>query len=299
MIKSTAHRKKFPAALWKPRLCLLLAALLLISAGCTGCADKNFESYRPITDINNLEGRKIGINLGWSADYLLTGRDDMLLYRYDTTADMLVALCYKKLDAIALDCNTAAYVLAYTTGLQKVEPDLFTDSYLGLFAEDCGEACEEFNRWFADYQTTEEYANFADRYYNFDGLNYEWPFEEEITEGTPLRMATYSDAYPCAYYDLHLGTVGFEVEIFYAFCRDCGYKPVITPTTEDDVYMGILHGMYDCHFGAYSSLYAFEAEKYGYHLSDPYVELPIVFVEIADGDNLSISHAVDILDEDE
>ena len=283
--------------LLKKRLKPVLGLILLFTFTLSGCVNKNFEAYRPITDINNLEGRKIGVSIGWSADYLLSGREDMLLYRYDTVADMLVALCYKKIDAIAVESVNAGYVLALTSGLEKVEPDLYTESYVGIFTGKNEEICEEFNAWISEYKKTEEYANLAERYRNFDGSSYEWPFEEEITEGKELRMGTYADSYPCAYYDINEGTIGFELEFFYAFCRDNGYKPVVTATTEDDIYMGLTYDRYDCHFGCYSQLYSYEIANSGYAITDPYMELPIVFIEIGDADNLSISKDIDIMDE--
>ena len=64
---------------------LVVIALFLLS----GCITR-WEAD-PITDINNLEGRRVGVNLSWEADYILTQRKDMELFRYDATSDMLMA----------------------------------------------------------------------------------------------------------------------------------------------------------------------------------------------------------------
>jgi hypothetical protein len=42
---------------------------------CTGCSVG--WKYDPITDVNNLEGRRVGVNLSWEADFFLEGRRDM------------------------------------------------------------------------------------------------------------------------------------------------------------------------------------------------------------------------------
>ena len=70
----------------KKKLKILTQLLILILlAGCQSEWQPNL-----ITDINNLEGRKVGVNLAWEADYALTGRNDLELYRYDSTADLIL-----------------------------------------------------------------------------------------------------------------------------------------------------------------------------------------------------------------
>ena len=75
------------------------------------CGCRELQGYRPIEDIHNLDGRRVGVGLGYSTDYLLTGRDDMALMRYDSTADMLMALRYRRVDAIAAERPVANQIM--------------------------------------------------------------------------------------------------------------------------------------------------------------------------------------------
>lgn len=86
----------------------VLTAMLIISACLfsAGCGSASEWKYDPITDVNDLEGRRVGVNLAWESDYYLTGRKDMELVRYDSTSDMIMALKYDKIDAIALDVDS-------------------------------------------------------------------------------------------------------------------------------------------------------------------------------------------------
>ena len=51
-------------------LTVILCLFLLLS----GCGHE-LASYRPIEDVNDLEGRKIGVTLAWASDYVLSLRE--------------------------------------------------------------------------------------------------------------------------------------------------------------------------------------------------------------------------------
>ena len=39
----------------------------------SGCSISNeMDSYRPVTDVNNLDGRRIGVIAAWAEDYILS-----------------------------------------------------------------------------------------------------------------------------------------------------------------------------------------------------------------------------------
>ena len=97
---------------------LLLAALLF---GVLPGARAEWE-YRPITDVSNLEGRRVGVMLGYEVDYALTGREDLELFRYDTIADMVMALNFDKLDALAVDDLMWKVMSGVSVGLARVAP---------------------------------------------------------------------------------------------------------------------------------------------------------------------------------
>ena len=82
----------------KVRVFLYIFVFICLLTGCS----KN-QKREAISDVNDLEGRRVGVALAWGPDYLLTGRDDLELIRYNTMASMVMALCYDRLDAIAVE----------------------------------------------------------------------------------------------------------------------------------------------------------------------------------------------------
>ena len=270
---------------------LLLAAALILTLA--GCGSHDFDSYRPITDVNHLEGRKIGVNLAWSADYLLSERDDVILYRYDELSDMLMALCFKQLDAVAIDYVSGVYIMAKTQGLHKVEQNLAEEGYIVVFNREREALCEEFNAWLTDYMTTEEYAAWKQRILDFDGDNYEPQIPEQTGTGSVIRCATYLDNYPLSYMDAAGNQLGFDMELMIAFANARNYRLDITMTSETDMESGLFVGRYDLDFSSLSELYAEDYRVNGFFVSDDYITLPICILEIAEGEELKISGVVE------
>ena len=128
------------------RVLIFLLALLFIS----GC-QKEWEPNL-ITDINDLEGRKVGVNLAWEADYILTPRTDMQLFRYDSTPDMLLALGYDKVDAIAVDDSMWRMMDKNSEGLIKIEPEIKKTGYGWIFKDK--QLRDEFNAFLKEFKKT-------------------------------------------------------------------------------------------------------------------------------------------------
>ena len=278
----------------KIRSLTVFIAVILISTLLTGCVTDEFMNYRPITDLNNLEGRKVGVLIGWSTDYLLSDRDDLMLCRYDTAGDLIMALCYKQLDAVALDLVTANQILGLTTGLGMVDGHLSEEKFDVYFSKDNKEICDDFNTWLKDYKQTEEYEEWLNRFRSFDGSNYEPVNLEQTGTGKTIRIATYYDWYPLCYADSKGVTMGYETEFMVAFANAMNYRLEFVPTTEEDFYMGTEKGLYDGCYGGLSKLYAEEALREGIYVTDFVYEMPIVVVEIKDPDNLEIKGEMEI-----
>ena len=157
-------RKKFI-----PLIIVLCISLLL-----SGCGHE-LASYRPIEDVNNLEGRKVGVTMAWASDYVLSHRDgeDLILYRYDNTADMLMALFYHQIDAICID-DLGWLIMDNTNGdaLHKVAEPVAMDGYVVAVTPSRENLREEFNSFLEYYHRTEEFADLYKRLSEFDGVSY-------------------------------------------------------------------------------------------------------------------------------
>ena len=263
-----------------------LIAALCLSLMLSGCGHE-LAGYRPIGDINDLEGRKIGVNLAWAADYVLSPRDgdDLILYRYDTTADLLMALYYHQIDALCVD-NLVWLVMDYTNGdaLRRIPEPVTTDGYVACMSPSREALRDDFNRFLAYYHGTEEFAGLYGRIMDFDGVEYEpGEYIHPNGNGEKIKIAFITDYFPYCFSEADGTISGYDIEIMYAFADYCDYDIELIETSEENMYYGVETGRYDMGIGTLSLSYAPEMEIAGVHVTDPYYEMPIYLVELKEG----------------
>ena len=251
-----------------------IISLLMILMLC-GCQAK----WQPnlITDINNLEGRKVGVNLAWEADYILTGRTDMEIYRYESVADLLLALNYNKIDAIAFDELSWKMIEDDSTGLIKIEPAIKTTGYVMYLNNQ--DLTNEFNSFLKEFKKTDIYEDFCQRESAFanDYIEPEIPL---TGKGEVIRVAIPAGDYPRCF--TLVGDKiphGFDLEPLKYFSNEYDYQLEFTLSNYDDMVLGLQVGKYDIAVGYLSKEYKDDVEALGLKVSDPIDETPVYFIQ--------------------
>lgn len=259
----------------------LLALFCALALGLGGCGNSKSEwEYHPITDVNDLEGRRVAVNLAWEADYLLSGRKDLTLIQYDSFADIILALGYDKVDAFAVDGLVWKLFQVNSNGLHRVEPPCGIVGYTAYFNPERAALMEEFNAFLADYRQTEAYADHMARLEAFDGLEYVGPEIPLTGTGETLRVATSAEEFPRAF--LNPGEdvpTGFDIETLKRFANERNYQLEFYCTIYDDLMQGLQAGTYDLAIGYLSDVYREDIVDFGLLVSDSMDEIPVYFVE--------------------
>lgn len=253
---------------------MIAAAVLMIS----GCSKEWV--YDPITDINDLQGRRVGVNMAWEADFALNGRKDLELVRYDMPADALQALCFDKVDAIAYDDMMCKLIESISDGIEKVEPAFGYTGYIAYFGTDDEETAKDFNAFLTDYKLTEDYSDFLERIDSFDGGNYEDPGIPLTGSGEVLRIVYDPNNYPRIFLEPGESVPeGFDIEAFKRYANDRDLRLEFTASYYDDAMVGLKGGRYDVFVGYMSELFAEDAINYGLYVSDPMDYAPMYFMQ--------------------
>ena len=252
---------------------------LLLSGLFSGCGQAGWK-YRPIEDVNDLEGRRVAVNLSWEADYLLNGRKDLTLVQYDSFADIILALGYDKVDAFAVDGLVWKVFQANSRGIARVEPPCGSVGYAAYFSGGRGALMEEFNAFLEGYRQTEAYADHMARLESFNGLEYVGPEIPLTGTGETLRVAIMAEEFPRAF--LPAGEdvpAGFDLEARKLFANEGNYQLEFYYTSYTDIMQGLRSGTYDLAIGYLSDVYREEVLGAGLLVSDLLDEIPIYFVE--------------------
>ncbi len=257
----------------------MAAVLVMAAVFLSGCRSSAW-AYDPITDVNDLHGRRVGVNLSYEADYYLTGRDDLELCRYDATSDMILALRYDKVDALAMDELMWRIMDGLSDGIEKVEPAIGSTAYIFYFGADDKALMEDFNSFFAEYRLTDGYRDFLRRMDAFDGVHYDDPGIALTGTGKTIRVVLDPAGFPRSYQEAgDAGATGFDLEMLKLFANDRNYRLEFFFSTYEDAVMGLHKGAYDIHAGYLSSVYREEILAAGLYTSDDLYESQLCFVQ--------------------
>lgn len=256
---------------------VMILAICLICAGCGAAAEWK---YDPITDVNDLEGRRVGVNLSWEADYYLTGRSDMELFRYDTTADMIMALKYDKIDAIALDRDSVKLIMNKSKGIEMVEPALAQLGCVMYFGADDEALMKDFNGYLAEFKKTDEYQELLKCLDEYDGGDYIGADIPLTGSGKVINVVADPNNFPRAFVNPGEDVLtGYDVEILKRFANDRGYKLEFTFSDYNDGIIGLRSGFYDVMTGYLCDVYDAEVKNVGINPSDSMYDFSLYLIQ--------------------
>lgn len=270
---------------------LIMFSLSILFTGCTFRSE--MLSYRPVDDVDNLDGRRVGTPLAWSSDYFLTPRKDMTLYRYDTAADAIMALRYKRIDALAIDINSAKEILRVISGVKIVKKPVTTVDIIAIFSPKDEELRNEFNAFLKEYKETNEYKELVKRMTDPD---YEYVYNnlEKERKGKTITCAVTQLYYPISYFDMATKKMmGYDIELINAFANYMDYNIEYASGSENDLYQKIHTGEANICTSGFSTYEQGSYESIGLNCSDILYPMDIVFVDLNEDEPMKQLEAVD------
>ena len=263
--------------------------VLLLVLFLTGCAGSH--PGRAITDVNDLKNSRIGVNLAWESDYLFTEnrKDGADIYRFDTVAEMILALRYHKLDAIATDDLLMPMVMNQISGLKVLEPEAGRCGYVAYMSPDKEKYLASFNTFVKDYTKSPEYQDHMDRLHAFDGIECNSLDIPLTGTGDTLRLAVLGSNFPRAFFDSKTGEAkGFDMEAVSYWANENNYRLDIIQSDYDDAVLGLQNGKYDIAVGYLSDYYRKDCEDAGVLVTEPF-DYSGIHLLAATGETMKVS----------
>ena len=214
------NMKKFAAL----ALCAAMTASMM-GAVTVSANDSGVES------IDDLAGKKIGVQLGTTGDTYVTDEyegDDAgtKIERFNKANDTVMALKQGKIDCIIIDSLPAEEFVKNNDDLEILEEDFATEEYAIAVKKGNDELTEAINGALKELKEEGILDQINENYIGSDDVKgtcpYESPEDADRSNGT-LTMATNATFPPYEYYEGDK-IVGIDVEMAQAVCDKLGYE---------------------------------------------------------------------------
>ena len=199
-----------------------------------------------IKSADDLEGKKIGVQLGTTGDADATEVKDATVERYNKGNDAVMALKQGKIDCVVIDSEPAKKFVEKNDDLEIVEDIFDKEEYAICLSKDNADLTKEFNEALKALKDDGTLDSIRDNYIGDDTKGktpYESPKDIEYPNGK-LVMATNATFEPYEYYDGD-NIVGIDADIAKAICDKLGKKLVIDDMEFDSVITAVQTGKDD------------------------------------------------------
>lgn len=227
---------------------LALCAVMTVSMAGVASAEETNDSG--ITCVADLEGKKIGVQLGTTGDIYASDYegDDAgtTIERYNKGNDAIMALKQGKIDCVIIDSQPAQKFIEKNDDLAIVEEDFAQEDYAICVSKDNADLTEAINGALKELKEDGTLDQIISNYIGDDTKGtcpYESPEDVDRSNGT-LTMATNAAFEPYEYYDGDT-IVGIDVDMAQAVCDKLGYELKVEDMEFDAIINAVQSGKAD------------------------------------------------------
>ena len=235
-------------------LLLVLLAVFLLS-GLTGCqkngqaaADGTEAQEGQITSVEDLSGKRIGVQLGTTGDIYVSDYESdgsgTVVERYNKGADAIQALKQGKIDCVVIDEQPAIEFVKQNTGLTILEEEFALEEYAMVIAKGNEALLDQVNGALENLKADGTLDSIVKNYIGDNTGKY--PYVEKNIEhnnGT-LTMGTNAEFPPYEYYE-EGNIVGIDVDMMRAICDELGMDLKIEDMSFDSIIPAVSTGKVD------------------------------------------------------
>lgn len=231
----------------KKFMALSMAAAMTFSMAAVSFGEENSSG---ITCVDDLEGKKIGVQLGTTGDIYASDYEGdeagTVIERYSKGNDAVMALKQGKIDCVIIDNQPAQKFVEKNDDLLILEEDFALEDYAICVSKDNAELTEAINGALAELKEEGVLDQINANYIDDETKGtcpYVSPEDVDRSNGT-LVMATNAAFEPYEYYDGDT-IVGIDAEMAQAVCDKLGYELKIEDMEFDAIINAVQSGKAD------------------------------------------------------
>lgn len=198
-----------------------------------------------VHSIDDLEGKKIGVQLGTTGDIYASDIKDVKMERYNKGTDAVSALKQGKIDCVIIDEQPAKVFVENNSDLEILEEPFENEDYAICLAKDNTELQEKINDALAELKEEGTLDKIISNYIGEDAgkTPYESPENVERTNGT-LKMATNAEFPPYEYIEGGK-VIGIDVDMAQAVADKLGMELKVDNIEFDAIITAVSSGKAD------------------------------------------------------
>lgn len=276
----------------KQIFCLLLAGMALVGLAACGQTTIDTEevvkstiSSTEIQSVDDLAGRRIGVQLGTTGDIYVSDYEKdgsgTVVERYNKGADAVQALKQGKIDCVVIDEQPALKFVEQNTGLAVLEEEFTLEDYAFVIAKENDALLAQVNAALAELKEEGVLADIQKNYIGAESEVGKYPYVKKDVErpnGT-LIVGTNAEFPPYESYE-EGEIVGIDIDIMQAVCDKLGMEMQIEDMAFDSIISAVSTGKVD--IGA-SGFTVTEERKKNVNFTDTYTTSKQVVI-VADAD---------------
>lgn len=225
----------------KKKIALLLAAATLSLCACGSSS----VPANKVNSIDDLEGKKIGVQLGTTGDIYASDIKDVKMERYNKGADAVQALKQGKIDCVIIDEQPAKVFVEKNSDLKILEEPFEDEEYAICIAKGNDELKGKINDALNELKDNGKLDEIVANYIGEDAGSNPYKSADDVDRNNgKLRMATNAEFPPYEYVE-DGKVVGIDVDIAQAIADKLGMELVVDNIEFDSIITAVSTGKDD------------------------------------------------------
>lgn len=218
------------------------AAAAMVGAVCAGCSDT---SGKKIEKTDDLEGARIGVQLGTTGAIYAKDVKNASVEEYNKGADAVMALNQGKVDCVIIDEQPAKVFVKQNSGLSILDEEFANEDYAAVIKKENTQLLDDVNKALAELKADGTLDKIISSYIPAEGEEAgSYHYTQTVTDGDKLVMATNAQFPPYEYYESN-EIVGIDVEIGKAIADKLGKVLSIEDMEFDSIINSVSSGKAD------------------------------------------------------
>lgn len=226
--------------------CFVLTVIMIL--GLTGCGNKSSISASDIKNIDDLSGKKIGVQIGTTGDIYVSDYEKdgkgTTVERYNKSNDAISSLKNGKIDCVIIDEEPAKAFVKSNSDISILEEEFVSEEYAICISKENKELTKQINQALSELRQDGTLQKIIDNYIE-ENKEYHYESPESLTyENGELIMATNATFPPYEFYENNK-IVGIDVDIVTAIADKLNRKVRIEDMEFDSIINAVQGGKAD------------------------------------------------------